>query len=287
MSRTAVVGLALATALPLLAGCGGAGATSSDGVQVVASFYPLQYAAQRVAGEHADVTSLTQPGQEPHDLELTFQQTAALADADVVVFESGLQPAVDDAVAQSDPEHVVDAADVTEGGDPHFWLDPTRLSDVAASVEQELSAADPGNAAAYTDNLATLQDDLARLDQEFRTGLASCARDTVVVSHDAFGYLGSRYGLDLHPINGLSPDAEPSPAHLAELADLIASVGITTVFAETLASPELADSLAADLGLTTGVLDPVEGLSDATADEDYLSLMRGNLAALQKANDCT
>jgi zinc transport system substrate-binding protein len=91
----------------------------------------------------------------------------------------------------------------------------------------------------------------------------------------------------MHPINGLSPDAEPSPAHLRELADLIEDEGITTVFSETLASPEMAEALASDLGLETAVLDPIEGLSDATAEEDYLSLMRANLAAIQEANDCS
>ena len=285
MPRTSAL-LAAAAALPVLAGCGALGASGSDETQVVASFYPVEYVADRVAGGHAEVTGLAAPGQEPHDLELTFKQTADVAEADVLVYSQGLQPAVDDAGDQSGAEHVVDAAEVTEGDDPHFWLDPTRLSTVAVRVEEQLAAADPEHETAYADNLDALQDDLDALDREFRQGLASCTRDTVVVSHDAFGYLGERYGLDLRPINGLSPDAEPSPAHLAELADLIESEGITTVFSETLASPELADSLAGDLGLDTAVLDPVEGLTDETADEDYLSLMRGNLAALQKANDC-
>jgi zinc transport system substrate-binding protein len=279
---------------------------------VVASFYPLEYVAGRVAGEHAEVVGLTAPGQEPHDLELTFAQTADVAEADLLVVSRGLQPAVDEAVEQSSAEHVVDAAEVAdlvppgesleehdahadeeghehgdEDVDPHFWLDPTRLARVAAAVQDQLAEADPDNAAQYADNLAALQDDLTALDRDFQQGLASCSRDTVVVSHDAFGYLGARYGLDLRPINGLSPDAEPSPAHLAELADLIESEGVTTVFSETLASPELADSLAGDLGLETAVLDPVEGLSEETADEDYLSLMRANLAALKTANDCS
>ena len=69
-----------------------------------------------------------------------------------------------------------------------------------------------------------------------------------MVSHDAFGYLGDRYDLDVHAINGLSPDAEPSPAHIRELSDLIESEGITTVFSETLASPAMADTLAARPG---------------------------------------
>ena len=301
--------LALVATTPLLAACGGVGAGDSAGPRVVASFYPLEYVAERVAGDHAEVTGLTSPGQEPHDLELTFKQTADVAEADVLVFSHGLQPAVDDAVDQSGAEHVVDAAEVAdllpagetgaeheehageeshgdEDVDPHFWLDPQRLSTVAAAVEEQLAEADPDHRADYAANLAALQDDLTALDRDFEEGLADCARDTIVVSHDAFGYLAARYGLTVESINGLTPDAEPSPAHLAELADLIESEGITTVFSETLASPELADTLAGDLGLSTAVLDPVEGLGDATADEDYVSLMRANLAALQEANDC-
>ena len=109
----------------------------------------------------------------------------------------------------------------------------------------------------------------------------------MVVSHDAFGYLGERYDLDVHAIAGLSPDAEPSARRLGELSDLIREDDITTVFTERLASPKLADTLASDLGIETAVLDPIEGLSDEDADEDYLGLMRENLAALQKAGGCS
>ena len=276
---------------PVLVSCGASG-SSGDGPQVVAAFYPLEYVAQRIAGDHADVQSLATPGAEPHDLELTIAQTAAVADADVLVVETGFQPAVDDTVAQNAQGRVVDAADVadleTPSGeqDPHFWLDPARLATMATDVEEALAEADPDHAEDYRANLAGLKNDLGDLDHEFETGLSDCARNTIVVSHDAFGYLADRYGLQVEAINGISPDAEPSPAHLRELSDLVEARGITTVFSETLASPAMADTLAGDLGLKTAVLDPVEGLSDATADEDYLSLMRGNLAALRDANGC-
>jgi len=253
--------LVLALALPLLAGCGGTGGAADGHPTVVTSFYPLQYVAQRVAGRHADVA----------------------------VYERGFQANVDEAVDQSSLDHVVDVtgpARVT-GDDPHFWLDPTRLDAAATAVEKQLAQADPAHAAAYRRNLAALHRDLTGLDRDFKRGLASCRVHTIVVSHDAFGYLGSRYGLDLHPINGLSPDAEPSPAHLRELQDLIRKDGITTVFSEELASPKFADSLAGDLGIRAEVLDPIEGLSDETADQDYLSLMRANLATLRKANQCS
>ncbi|MDQ1103474.1 metal ABC transporter substrate-binding protein [Nocardioides zeae] len=169
--------------------------------------------------------------------------------------------------------------------DPHFWLDPLRLADAGDAVAERLAEVDPDNAAAYEDNAAAVRAELEALDQEYVAGLASCERDVVVVNHDAFGYL-DRYGLDFHSITGITPDAEPTPAVLAELQELIASDGITTVFAERLASSHDADALAADTGLEVKVLDPIEGLTDQTADEDYLSLMRSNLEALVEANGC-
>lgn len=286
---TRILAVSLLAAAPFLAACGGADADSGSGPRVVASFYPLEYVAARVAGDSADVVGLTTPGGEPHDLELTVRQTAEVAEADVLVHLRDFQPAVDEAVDQAGAEHVVDAAEVADlrDSDPHFWTDPNRMASVAVAVKQALVAADPDNAGVYERNLAQLEGDLGALDTELEEGLADCARNTVVVSHDAFGYFGARYGLDMHAINGLSPEAEPSPAHLRELSDLIEDEGITTVFSETLASPEMAESLASDLGLETEVLDPVEGLTDTTSEEDYLSLMRANLAAVQKANDCT
>jgi zinc transport system substrate-binding protein len=282
--------LALVLATTLLSGCRPG---HHRGVDVVTSFYPLQFVARRVAGSHVNVVNLTRPGREPHDLELTVWQTASLADADVVLYERGLQPAVDAAVDSTAPRHVADAAAVTGlvddaygNLDPHFWLDPTRLSAVAAAFEGRLAEADPRHAALYRHNLRRLQRDLAGLDRSFRRGLASCRIHTIVVSHDAFSYLGRRYGLHVVGINGLSPDAEPSPAHIRQLQDLISRDGITTVFTERLDSDQLADSLAGDLHIRTAVLDPIEGLTDTTADQDYLSLMRQNLAALRKADDC-
>lgn len=264
---------------------------------VVASFYPLQYVAQRIVGGHAQVINLTRPGIEPHDLELTVRQTAEVSDSAVTFYERGLQPAVDGAVAQTHPARPVDAAatarlvpmrgaEAAAGKDPHFWLDPVRLRAVAAAFEHAMVRADPAHRAAYARNLASLQHDLTVLDRQLRTGLAHCRVRTIVVSHDAFGYFARRYHLRSVYINGLSPDAEPSPAHLRQLQDLIRRTGIDTVFSEELASPAMADTLAHDLHIRTAVLDPIEGLSPATAGQTYLSLMRHNLAALREANHC-
>lgn len=309
--RSLVLPAASLLLLPLTA-CGDDQPGAADGsVTVVTSMYPLQFLAERVGGEDITVTNLTSPGQEPHDLELGVQQTAELSEADVAVHLAGFQPAVDEALEQNGPERIVDAADSadllaadedpeehaehegeeehdhgSDGADPHFWLDPERMSSVAAAVEEQLAEADPDNAETYAANLTALQDDLGALAEQMRSGLASCETDTVVVSHDAFSYLGS-YGIDVAPIAGISPDAEPSPSRLAELQDVITDEGVTTVFYETLVSPALAETLAGDLGIETAVLDPIEGLTDETEGEDYLSLMEQNLEAIRTANSCS
>lgn len=308
---TRSVGLLAAGALLLTSGCAalsddsGSSGSDSGKVQVAAAFYPLEFVAERVAGDLAEVTPLTKPGVEPHDLELSINQTAALQSADLILTEHGFQPAVDDAVEQDvkgevvDVEKVVELRKAEEGheeehaedehghgeSDPHFWHDPLLMAQYAESVRDALVEADPDNAETYEANAKSLTEDLTKVDEEFKTGLAQCKIKDVVVSHDAFAYL-DKYGLEFESIAGLTPDAEPSPAQLAEIGEHAKEHGVTTIFSERLVSTALADTLADDLGLETAVLDPIEGLSADTEGEDYLSLMRQNLDALKAANGC-
>jgi zinc transport system substrate-binding protein len=159
------------------------------------------------------------------------------------------------------------------------------MADLGDAIAEQLSTLEPGHADEFHANADSLRTDLVALDHDYTRGLAHCARSTIVVSHDAFGYL-AKYGLTMAPIAGLSPDAEPTPVDLVNLHVLIRLHGITTVFSERLASAKLSETLAHDLGVTTEVLDPIEGLTDETAGEDYVSLMRYNLTALEKANGC-
>ncbi|MGI8577660.1 MAG: metal ABC transporter substrate-binding protein [Nocardioidaceae bacterium] len=285
---------------PLLAACNGAGASETGPrPHVVAAFYPYAYVAQRVLGGHGTVTDLTRPGVEPHDLELTPQEVANISVADIVIYESGFQPSVDAAVAQNPPKQAFDVTTVTPlqdtgaasesdlPGDPHIWQDPTLLIPIVRQFAADAAKAAPAHATAYDANAKTLVRDLLRLDSQFKTGLAHCRRAVFVTSHAAFGYLAKRYGLTMIPIAGLSPDAEPSPNHIAQLQTLIRQDHITTVFSEVLGTKKYADSLAADLGVKASVLDPIEGLSSANSTQNYFSLMRRNLSALQQSNGCT
>jgi len=130
---------------------------------------------------------------------------------------------------------------------------------------------------------------LQGLDTAFRRGLATCKRRQIVTSHAAFGYLAARYGLEQVPLEGLAPEAEPSARGLAHLVDVVRSSGASTVFFETLVSPKLAQTVAREARVATAVLNPLEGLTDEeiAAGADYFSVMRSNLAALQKALGCT
>ena len=286
------LGLLLAVALlPALTGCSTSGRTDDGRPIVAAAFYPLAWLAERIGGNDVQVRSLTSPGVEPHDLELSVRQLLDISNASLVLFERGFQPSIDDGIDQNAEGRVVDAGAVVHleeldgRPDPHFWQDPARMATLAERVGRELARIDPAHRQDYRARTEEVVGELRDLDRAYADGLASCRRTTLVVSHDAFGYL-AKYGLDIHGIVGLSPDAEPTPGAISELKDLIRSEGITTVYGESLASPRIAETLAREAGVGVGVLDPIEGLSDATQGQTYLTLMRANLATIQKGSDC-
>jgi zinc transport system substrate-binding protein len=256
-----------------LAGCG-VGGSSNGRKTVVAAFYPLAYAADRIRGSTYDVENLTPPGVEPHDLELSPRTVARIEQADVVLYLGhGFQPAVTDAVKAGKGVRVdVLAGLPVHDDDPHVWLDPVLYERVVRKV-----------AAALHRPAAGLLRDVARLDRDYRDGLRTCQRHEIVTSHEAFGYLARRYGLEQIAITGITPESEPSPQRLADVVRLVQKTHATTVFFETLLSPRLAKTVAGDVGARTAVLDPIES---AEPGESYLSLMRKNLAALRKALAC-
>ncbi len=294
----------------LLTGCAGERPQTSDGstapITVVTSFYPLEYLAERVGGERVQVTNLAGAGVEPHDLELTPKDVALIDEADQVVYLKGFQPAVDDAVAAQAADSswdVASAADLSltftpvgEGAqvggeanatDPHFWLDPARYAAVAQALAVQLRTISPQDSAAFTRNADELGKELRALDHEWADATETCANRDLVTSHNAFGYLAERYGFVQRGITGLSPEQEPSPQTLAATADFVAANGVTTIYYETLVSPAIADTVANETGAATAVLDPLEGLSEESAGDDYFAVMRANLASVISGQGCS
>ena len=303
-------GLAVACSFLAVTGCGNgvqesartdASTTGTAQLQVATAFYPLEFLAQRVGGGAASVENLTEPGAEPHDLELTPRQLARLAEDDLVVYLAGFQPAVDEAVQQQAKDAALDVGAVTPlqsgyvpieegvaepdevGPDPHVWLAPLRYAEIADAVAARMGRLAPDQAQSFTTRAKELRTELQALDAELKAGLTGCARTQIVTSHNAFGYLASAYGLEQVSITGLTAGAEPSPGRLAEVATYAKANGVTTIFFEELVSPSVAQSLAAEVGAKAVELSPLEG---APESGDYFSQMRQNLATLRTALGC-
>ena len=282
-----------------LSACGSAGFAANGTVggrlAVVASFYPLQFATQQVGGEFVAVTSLTRPGAEPHDIELTPRDVATVSRASLVVYEKGLQGAVDQAVESEGGNRGLDVAPaahldlrLTSGTtDPHFWLDPQRYSEVATVIAGRLARIDPAHRADFEKNAKVFEDELAALSGELTTGLASCQRRDIVTSHSAFAYFAKRFGMRQIAINGISPDQEPKAGALAAVSTYAKAHEVTTIYAETLASPAIAQTVAEETGARMATLDPIEGLTTRSSGKDYFEVMRSNLTALRAGQGCS
>lgn len=291
----------------------------------------MEWATTRIAGDHAAVQTLTSPGAEPHDLELTPQAVADVQTADLVVYSAGLQAAVDQAVETEASDHALDvndSADLEETGavgqdaddehtdedghdgdghadeeggheedgheehadgdlDPHFWLDPARMGTVSSAIADRLGEVDPDHAQDYRTNAEALVEELTALKADFDTGLASCEQEDMVTSHDAFGYLAQEYGFHQVGITGIVPDAEPSPARLAEVTRIVQESGVDTIYSEVLLGTAIAETVASETGAQVLLLDPVEGLTDASAGDDYIEVMQANLDALREGQHCS
>ncbi len=306
-------------------GAGGTDATSDgDSLDVQASFYPLAYAVEQVGGDHVEVTNLTGAGVDPHEVELSPADVGAVQNADLVVYSEGLGAAVDEAVESQAADHALDVNEFATLGvehpesigeadeeghdhegehdeghsdeghdhgagavDTHFWLDPIRYGDVARAIADKLAERDPDNAGDYQAGADDFIERLDQLDGDFESGLASCTRTEMVTGHSAFAYLADRYGFTQVGITGLSPDSEPTPGRLADVTEYVQEHQVRTLYTGTLLDPAVAETIARETGADTAVLDPLEGLTEASPGEDYFEVMRANLETLRIGQDCS
>jgi zinc transport system substrate-binding protein len=274
-------------------------------ISIAATFYPLAFLAEQIGGEFVTVIQITPGGIEPHDYEPTPQQLAAVHDADVFLINgAGIDPwaeALNDELASEGvmTVNIANALEIVEASeehddeygyevDPHFWLNPVFLQTQAELVRDALSELDPAHENDYRGNERRLITELSRLDQAFRSGLAQCEDNTIIVSHDAFGYMADEYGFETTAVAGLSPEEEPSSGRIAEIADIAKRENIKYIFFETLVSPKLAETIADEIGAQTLVLNPIEGLTpdDEAQGKNYFSIMRENLQNLRTAMQC-
>lgn len=274
---------------------------SSGKVQVVASFYPLYYFASQIGEDKANVLNITPAGAEPHDYEPTPSDIASIENSKLLILQgTGLEAWGKDVQSNIDPKNTtvitvgqdLMTQNVVEDGksiiDPHTWLSPPLASEMADKILTGFIAVDPTNTAYYQANEIKLKADLATLNTEYKNGLANCVSKDIVTSHAAFGYLSTTYGLNQVPISGLSPDAEPSPKQLADIADFVKKNKVQYIFFESLVSPKLSETIARETGTQTMVLDPIEGITseDLAKGVNYITVMESNLKNLELVLQC-
>ncbi|MFB4328356.1 metal ABC transporter substrate-binding protein [Paenibacillus sp. CR_12] len=171
------------------------------------------------------------------------------------------------------------------GLDPHVWLSPAMAVKQVRNIEAGLAKAAPEHQEAFKANADAYVSKLEALDKEFRDGLKNTKRKDFITQHAAFGYLAREYGLTQVPIAGLSPDQEPSASQMAEVIEFAKEHNVKTIFFETLVSSNVAETIASEIGASTSVLNPIEGLTeeDIADNHDYIAIMRQNLDALAQA----
>jgi zinc transport system substrate-binding protein len=281
----------------ILAGCQ-AKPVDSNKLQVAASFYPLYYFASQIGGDKAEVINITPTGAEPHDYEPTARDIALIEQSQMLILNGlGLESWGQSIQQNINPqktllvfakEGMIDGQMLDNEVDPHIWLSPLVAENIVKNIADGFIKIDPANAQYYQANAENLKSKLENLDAAYRSDLANCRLKDFVTSHAAFGYLASTYGLKQINIAGLSPDAEPSPAQLAAITNIVKDKGIKYLFFESLASPKLAETIAAETGAQTLVLNPLEGLTktEITQGKDYFTVMQDNLTNLQTALEC-
>lgn len=292
--------ISVLTALIILSGCApqdSVSTTNQKKLSVVASFYPLAHFAEQVGGTAVTVDTIVPPGLEPHDFEPTPRDIERIYSADVLILNgAGMESWADKIKGEAVKRGVavvvmgehLPVKMLDDELDPHLWLDPTLVQQEVDLIRDAFILKDSGNKTYFTIHAKNYQDQLAALDKEFTTTLATCTLKPVMVSHEAFGYLARRYHLDMIAISGISPEDEPSVRRLAELSTEAREKNIKYIFFETLVPSKLAETIATEIGAKTLVFNPLEGVTEEQrlAGENYLSIMRYNLQNLKVAFEC-
>lgn len=284
----------------------------NEKIVVYTSFYPLYDITSKIAGNRAEVINLVPPGAEAHDFEPTPKDLVKLSEADMFIYNgSGFELWIEDVLNALDTSEMAvlsttekvtlltreetgsvegeeeGSEEAEEEGiyDPHIWLDPILMKDVAAVIKEEMIKIDNGGQETYEANFNSVINELDKLDQEYQEVVKNAKQKEVIVSHDAYGYLMKRYGIKQIPISGLSPSDEPSQKELQEIITFAKEQEINYILFETLVNLKVAEMVREQIGAEALTFNPIEGLTkeELAEGKDYFSVMRDNLNALKIA----
>ena len=285
--------------------------TEGDAIVVAAALYPIAEMVETIGRANIKVVNLTPPGTDAHGVELSAQQLEQLQQAKITFYlGENYQPAVQKSIASlkvpavnlldsldlqtmtNDP-HAHDKpsgsdAHSSADKDPHVWLDPALMIDMARVVANNLTQLQPKLADQFASNAAEYIDSLEVLGNEIDTRFTTCASRTLITAHYSFGYFARRANLEVYSVADINPDEQLSAKKLEELAAVVRDKQVSTIFYEELVSTDLARTLADKAGVTTDTLNPLEGMSqkDIDAGKSYLSVQRDNIKKIAVALSC-
>lgn len=268
-----------------LVGCGQKSATP----KIYTSFYPVYDFTKKIVGDDVEVVNLTPPGVEAHDFELDARTMGELGDAKLV-FAVGLhmEPWLENAEKNFPDVRFVKLSDgiatheIDGVTDPHIWLSFENAKKMAETIADALSEIVPEKAEDFRARKDGFVGELAALQADYIEQTADLTDRTLVVTHAAFGYLADEIRFTQVPIEGLGSETEPDAATMRRVIDFVKAHKIPVIYAAEALSPKTAETVSRETGATVRVLDPVENLDTARreAGEDYLSIMKQNLATL-------
>lgn len=296
--------------LATLTACGGSGGSSTSAassssvsssaagngkkLNVSVSFNAMKEFAEAVGKDKVEISTIIPDGMEPHDFEPKAQDLVALSSADVFIYnglgmEAWAEKAITaadntaliavDASAGADAIENTDPAEVSEHGqyDPHLWLSITGAKTELENIKNAFVKADPANESFYETNYQDYTDQLDTLYQEYSEKFKTVESKSFVTGHAAFGYLCRDFGLEQKSVEDVFAEGEPTAQQLAELVDYCRTNHVTTVFAEEMASPDVSNTLANEVGATVQTIYTMESAED---DLSYLQRMESNLSKI-------
>lgn len=286
-------------ALAGLAGCGNTGASTQTSapenkIKVSVTFNALYEFTAAVGKDKVEISTIIPAGTEPHDFEPKAQDIADLGSADIFVYNGlGMESWAQDAIsAANNPELI--AVDASEGADaitntdeeeisehgqydPHLWLSLKGAEVEVTNIKNALVEADPANKDYYEANCSAYISQLESLYNEYYAKFQSSSKKSFVTGHAAFAYLCRDFGLEQNSVEDVFAEGEPTAQQLTELVEYCKENKVTTIFAEELASQEVSQTLASEVGADVETIYTIESSED---DMTYLERMSENLAKI-------
>lgn len=272
---------------------------SDDNPMIYTSIYPLEYIVQEIAGDKVTVKSIYPPGVDAHTYEPTSKEITELADGDAFIYMGAGMESFSETIAEAlknqdmtfveiGKQDELFSSDTSSDGvdvDPHIWLDPMRMIQMAEMITKELSELDEDNKTFYLENLSQFTEKMTVLDEEFANELSDKTKLEILVAHAAYGYWEQRYDIKQIPISGLSSSDEPSQKELTSIAKLADDKELEYVIFDVASENKVASILQEHIGAEALYIHNLEVLTeeDIKEGEDYYSLMEKNLQTLKKA----